>query len=234
MIVLSLLTAAVAPGLCLLFYFYLKDRYDAEPVHMVAKMFFLGAIIVFPTMVLQRALVLGFGENPILYSFVYAAGIEEFCKWFILYFVLFKNVIFDEPYDGIVYSVAVASGFATMENIFYAFLNHPSFFDLLLRGILPVSGHALFGVTMGYYLGEAKFHPTNDRKYLFVALLIPLLYHGIFDYILLVNATWVWMMVPLMIFLWVRSLWKVKKANNKSSLRHLPLEDEVRMSTTSP
>ncbi len=82
MIFLALLTAAVAPGLCLLFYFYLRDQYDAEPIGMVAKMFFMGLVIVFPTMVFQRALVLGFGENPFLYSFIYSAGIEEFFKWF--------------------------------------------------------------------------------------------------------------------------------------------------------
>lgn len=232
MIFLSLLTAAVAPGLCLVLYFYLRDQYDSEPIGMVAKMFFMGAVIVFPTMVFQRALVLGFGENPFVYSFIYSAGIEEFFKWFILFFIMFKNVIFDEPYDGIIYSVAVAAGFATMENIFYAFLNQPSFFDLFLRGLLPVSAHAMFGVTMGYYLGVAKFHPTERGKYLLVALSIPVLYHGIFDYILLIHTNWVMLIVPLMTFLWLRSLWKVKKANSKSSLRQIPFEDEVKMSGT--
>ncbi|GAK39980.1 protease [Paenibacillus sp. TCA20] len=40
MLLFSVLTAAIAPGLALLTYFYLKDRYDAEPLHIVIRMFF--------------------------------------------------------------------------------------------------------------------------------------------------------------------------------------------------
>ncbi|GIP32364.1 glutamic-type intramembrane protease PrsW [Paenibacillus sp. J2TS4] len=233
MLWLSLLTAAIAPGMALLVYFYLKDRYEPEPVHMVARMFLFGALLVFPTMVLQRALVLGFGENPILFSFVYSAGIEEFFKWFVLFFVLYKNEYFNEPYDGIVYSVAVASGFATVENVFYALLNFSSFADLFLRALLPVSGHALFGVSMGYHLGKAKFNKDREKRFLLIAVLLPVFYHGIFDYILLLKTNWVLLIATFMVFLWVRSLRKVRKANDRSSFHPLRSEEEVKMSSFS-
>ncbi|MFD0867754.1 Protease prsW [Chlamydia abortus] len=233
MLWLSLLTAAIAPGMALLVYFYLKDRYDPEPVHMVARMFLFGALLVFPTMVLQRALVLGLGESPVLYSFVYSAGVEEFFKWFVLYFVLYKHAFFDEPYDGIVYSVAVSAGFATVENVFYALLNFVTFSDLLLRALLPVSGHALFGVSMGYHLGRAKFSQQREKRFLLFAICIPILYHGLFDYILLLRTNWMFLIAVFMVFLWVRSLRKVRKANDRSSRRHLHPQEEVKMSTFS-
>lgn len=228
MMLLSVLIAAIAPGIALLSYFYLKDRYDAEPISMVARLFLFGALLVFPTMVLQRALTLGLGEHPLLFSFGISAGIEEFLKWFVLYFFIYKHVLFDEPYDGIVYAVAASLGFATLENVIYALIGFPSFSNLVYRALLPVSGHALFGVTMGYYLGKAKFNRAAEKKYLLLALALPICFHGIFDYILLVEKVyWVWLMAPLMLFLWVWSMRKVKRANARSPLRVVRREEEI-------
>lgn len=47
---LSVLAAAIAPGLALLAYFYWKDRYDAEPLSIVIKVFLAGVLIVLPAM----------------------------------------------------------------------------------------------------------------------------------------------------------------------------------------
>ncbi|MBO9606427.1 MAG: intramembrane metalloprotease PrsW [Paenibacillaceae bacterium] len=228
---LSILIAAIAPGIALLSYFYLKDRYEPEPISMVAKLFVFGALLVFPTMVLQRSLVLGIGgegEHPLLFSFVISAVIEEFLKWFIIYFFIYKHTVFDEPYDGIVYAVAAALGFATMENVLYAIVGFPSFSNLLYRALLPVSGHALFGVMMGYHLGKAKFNRLREKRYLVYSLVFPIVYHGLFDYILLMKKQyWVWLITPLMAYLWIRSMLKVKRANARSPLRVVRREEEI-------
>jgi RsiW-degrading membrane proteinase PrsW (M82 family) len=226
---LSVITAAIAPGIALLAYFYLKDRYETEPILMVARLFLAGGLIVFPTMVLQRALVLSLGDQPFLFSFGISAGVEEFLKWFLLYYLIFKHVEFDEPYDGIVYAVAVSLGYATVENVLYAVTNVSTISNLMFRAFLPVSGHALFGVVMGYHLGIAKFRSSRKRTMLALSLALPLLYHGVFDYLLLrLHAHWLWLMVPLMLLLWIRSIWKVNQANAKSPLRLIKLEEEIK------
>lgn len=232
MFLLSILAAAIAPGLSLLAYFYLKDRYEAEPVHTVIRMFIMGVLLVFPTMVLQRAFVLGFGENPFLYSFVYSSFLEEFLKWFILYFLIYKHQAFDEPYDGIVYATAVSLGFATMENVMYALLFSPSVSSLVMRALLPVSGHALFGVMMGYHMGKAKFRGgTSERSELIYSLCLPVVYHGVFDYIILdAKPYWMWLMIPLMLFLWRKSLMRMNRANDRSPLRAVIREEEIKIS----
>jgi RsiW-degrading membrane proteinase PrsW (M82 family) len=222
--------AAVAPGIALLSYFYLKDRYETEPIHLVAKMFLLGVLIVFPTIVLQRGMIHEFGEGNFVISFLSSAGLEEFLKWVVLYHLMYRHASFDEPYDGIVYAVAVSLGFATLENIFYAFLNTPSFSSLLFRAFLPVSGHALFGVMMGYYLGKAKFNPRRTRRYLFLSLFMAIFWHGVFDYILVSAKTyWIWLMVPLMAYLWIRSLSRVHRANSRSPFRAVNSEEEIKI-----
>lgn len=228
---LSVITAAVAPGIALLAYFYLKDKYDSEPIHMVARVFLYGVLLVFPTMVLQRTLVVGLGENPLLFAFGITGAIEEFFKWFILYYAIYKHTVFDEPYDAIVYAVSVSLGFATLENVIYALLNSFSFSILLFRALLPVSGHALFAVMMGYYMGKAKFgDPSRKNVLLLLSLIVPILCHGLFDYILMqTKSNWTWLIVPLMVFMWVRGMGNVNRANSKSPFRAVRSEEEIKM-----
>jgi RsiW-degrading membrane proteinase PrsW (M82 family) len=52
---LSILSAGVAPGIALLLYFYLKDKYKAQPIVMVFRSFIFGSLLVFPIMVIQYA-----------------------------------------------------------------------------------------------------------------------------------------------------------------------------------
>jgi RsiW-degrading membrane proteinase PrsW (M82 family) len=83
---------------------------------------------------------------------------------------------------------------------------------------------------MGYQLGKAKFHPGKERKHLRIALLMPLLFHGIFDYILLdFKAAWLWLMLPLMVLLWFFSLRMLNKANDRSPFRVVQREEEFKI-----
>ncbi|TCZ81238.1 intramembrane metalloprotease PrsW [Paenibacillus albiflavus] len=229
--ILSIIMAAIAPGLSLLAFFYLKDRYETEPIHLVVKVFLLGALLVFPSMILQNEL-LGIGKvNDFVFSFVITSGIEEFLKFFLLYHMIFHHKAFDEPYDGIVYAVSISLGFATLENIFYALFNSMTFTNLLVRALLPVSGHALFGVSMGYYMGKAKFEPSKKKIFLFLSLLVAVFWHGLFDYIMLVATNyWMWIMIPFMIILWLRTMWKVEQAHEHSPFRVFHREEKVKLS----
>lgn len=210
---LAVITAGVAPGLALLSYFYLRDKYDTEPIIMVFRIFIFGAILVFPIMFIQYILnVEGIVKPGILQAFFATSLLEEFFKWFILYYTVFQHMEFDEPYDGIVYGSAVSLGFATVENILYLLANGVEF--AIGRALLPVSSHALFGVIMGFYLGKGKFSKLElRRKWIFLALFIPFCLHGIYDYILMSQEKWMYFMIPFMIFLWWFGLRRLKLAN---------------------
>jgi RsiW-degrading membrane proteinase PrsW (M82 family) len=170
------------------------------------------------------------GESPFIFSFVISAGVEEFFKWFVLYHIIYNHTEFDEPYDGIVYAVAVSLGFATLENVMYVFLEPATFGTLMMRALLPVSGHALFGVYMGYSLGKAKFSVGKSVKmHLWLALLLPLIWHGAYDFMLLtVPSTWIWLAVPFMLFLWFSGIRMVNNANAVSPFRFLKREEEIK------
>jgi len=231
MLLFSVLTAAIAPGVSLLTYLYLKDKYDSEPVHMVVRMFILGILIVIPIMVIQRGLELWIGYDAFVFSFIQSASVEEFMKWFVLYHFIYNHTEFDEPYDGILYAAAISLGFATLENVLYAIYSPSTVGTLLMRALLPVSGHALFGILMGYYLGKAKFAPARESKfYLTVALAVPLILHGAYDWIMVsVRSNLMWFIVPFMIVLWIWGLNKMNSASSKSPFRLVSNEDQVNL-----
>ncbi|MGZ4159413.1 MAG: glutamic-type intramembrane protease PrsW [Neobacillus sp.] len=208
---LGILTAGIAPGLALLSYFYLKDEYESEPISFVLRTFLYGALLVFPIMFIQHVLMTEhLIKSEIMDAFLSSSLLEEFFKWFILFYAVYQHVEFDEPFDGIVYGVAVSLGFATIENIFYLIANGIE--HAMTRALLPVSSHALFGVIMGFYIGKAKFTDGNKAKWVILSLLLPFLLHGFYDFILLSQEHWIFIIFLFMIFLWWFGLRKVKMA----------------------
>ncbi|MDZ5471179.1 glutamic-type intramembrane protease PrsW (plasmid) [Bacillus sp. 31A1R] len=211
----GILSAGIAPGLALLSYFYLKDEYESEPISMVLRTFIFGALLVFPIMFIQYVFeVENIVQSDFIKAFLSTSLLEEFFKWFILFYTVYQHVIFDEPYDGIVYGVSVSLGFATAENILYLIANGLE--HAIGRALLPVSSHALFGVIMGYYLGKGKFSQVLKSKWILLSLSVPFLLHGVYDYILISFDYWVFYILPFMVFLWWLALRKVKIARSLS------------------
>ncbi|WP_066294216.1 glutamic-type intramembrane protease PrsW [Bacillus sp. FJAT-29937] len=213
---LGILSAGIAPGLALLSYFYLKDQYGSEPVFTVFRTFLFGAILVFPIAFIQYVLEKEYNiQSSLINAFLSSGMLEEFFKWFILFYAVYQHVDFDEPYDGIVYGASVSLGFASLENILYLIsygLEHA-----IGRALLPVSSHALFGVIMGYYIGKGKFSATSKAKWIMLSFLFPVILHGTYDFILITQENWLIIMFPFMIFLWWFGLRKVKKARELSA-----------------
>jgi len=197
-----LVVPALAPGLFLLFYFYTKDMYEPEPRGLIIKIFVLGILVAIPAAIIEFYLVSD-GENLfrlILDYFIGVAFVEEFLKFSAFYLGAYRKSEFDEPMDGIVYSVAASLGFATIENLVYVAMG--GIIVAVLRAVLSVPGHALFGATMGYYSGLAKFNPREESKLLARGVLLATLYHGLYDICITTEPLLFFLVViPLMIWL---------------------------------
>ena len=60
---------------------------------------------------------------------------------------------FNEPYDGIIYSLFLTMGFALVENISYVIGNEETGFSVAIaRMFTAIPMHATCGIVMGYYL----------------------------------------------------------------------------------
>ena len=109
-------------------------------------------------------------------------AIEEFFKFLPVWLVAARLKEFDEPMDGIIYAVAAALGFATVENVLYAVAlgDHMIFF----RAFTSTPAHACFSGLVGYHLGKAMF-ADRRRKFLVIrALLCVTALHGAYDMLL--------------------------------------------------
>ena len=208
-----LLTVAIAPGLALFSYFYLRKEIANEPSRTLFHTFIYGAIMTFPIMFIQHV----FEEENVFSSYflrdvVFTSGLEEFFKWLILLLAIYRHVEFEDAYDGILYGASVSLGFATVENILYLFTFGTDI--AFIRALLPVSSHALFGVVMGYYFGRAKFaEESQKRKFLFTALLASFSLHFIYNGIFLIHNLFLYLIIPFMLFLWWFGLTRVKYAH---------------------
>lgn len=215
---LAIVGAAIAPGIAILSYVYLRDHLQPEPISMVVRTFLFGILLVFPIMLLQYVIQTEWELNQAFFQAVIASAlIEEFFKWLIVYHSAYKHVAFDEPYDGIVYAVSVSLGFATLENLFYLIING---LDVAFwRALLPVSSHALFGIWMGYYMGLSKFSKKSKEKTTrtIVSLLLPIMLHACYNLILLTTQNWLWLIIAFMAILWWKGLKKVRLAHEFTS-----------------
>ena len=187
---LILFGIAVLPVVILMIYIYRQDKYQKEPIKSLAKAF-IGGMIAIPLDILIVTgvnAVLGNSDiaNTVFFSAFLEAGIpEELSKFLIFMIFIWNDKNFDEYFDGIVYATFIGLGFACVENIEYVFSY--GFQTGVVRALLSVPGHFLFGVVMGYFLSLAKFHPEKRGTYLLSGLLLTMLAHGLFDWLLMVS-----------------------------------------------
>jgi RsiW-degrading membrane proteinase PrsW (M82 family) len=116
-------------------------------------------------------------------AFVVAAFTEELFKFLFVMILIWRSKHFNEQFDGIVYAVYVSMGFAMVENVLYVLDGGLS--TALVRAFTAVPAHAIFAVSMGYFLGRAKFNKTRRVTFLFAAIGMPILLHGLYDFILM-------------------------------------------------
>ncbi len=189
---MTLILLALAPVALIIFYIYLRDKYEKEPKRLMIYCFVFGGIFsIVITTILYMFFDLFFplnNEYSVIQQFVRAFFIvaltEEFSKYIIVRYYAQPKKAFNEPYDGIVYAVMVSMGFAAVENIFYVIEGGVT--TALLRAFTAVPAHATFGILMGYYMGKAKFS-NNRARYNLTGLLLAILFHGAYDFFLFIN-----------------------------------------------
>src|SRR5438132_1139138 len=172
------------------------DRYEAEPLWMLATAFFWGALVaVFIAFLLNTAneLIVTAATNDVRVgenfgAVISAPIVEESAKAFILLILFFwKKDEFDGIIDGIVYAGMVGLGFAMTENIlYYGRAVQVGLGSLtlifILRGMAAPFSHPLFTSMTGIGLGWSR---QSDNG--FVKVTMPVL--G-FMLAILMHATW--------------------------------------------
>jgi RsiW-degrading membrane proteinase PrsW (M82 family) len=220
---MNLLLLASAPVFIILVYVYIRDKYDREPIGLLLKTLLAGALTVIPVMIINSGIegyksnFSGYGETAYV-AFIVAGLVEEFFKFVTLYLLIWKNREFNERFDGIIYAVFISLGFALIENIMYVYTYGESVG--YTRALTAVPAHALFGITMGYFFGQAKFSKKDKLLHFSKALIYPVLLHGIYDFILMSQHPYLLLVfIPFIIYLWRAGFKKMKILSNNSRFR---------------
>ncbi|HXQ73110.1 MAG TPA: PrsW family intramembrane metalloprotease [Pyrinomonadaceae bacterium] len=195
-LMLGLITATLPVPLYIILVLWI-DRYEAEPLWMLATAFFWGALIAtFFAFLLNTTSqgVVGALANAnagqAFAAVISAPIVEEIGKAFILFiFFFWKKDEFDGVVDGIVYASLTALGFAMTENILYYGKaaneggGEALTLVLIIRGFFAPFSHPLFTSLTGIGLGLARQSTNIAVKVLtpIIGLLMAIFMHSIWN-----------------------------------------------------
>lgn len=189
------LVAAVVPTFLYVLLFYWADRYEREPLWLLALAFFWGAVpAIFASFLGEWFIGTPFVNAPgsaaaaLIEGSVVVPIVEECIKavalWGIFYWAYEE---FDNVLDGLVYGALIGFGFAMTENILYFIgaFSGGGFAGLstviFLRSILFGMNHALYTSLVGIGFGLARNRTDRVGRVLLplVALFIAIVIHSL-------------------------------------------------------
>ena len=221
-----LIVAAVIPAVFLMVRVYQLDRLERESPYLVWKLIRAGIFSSLIAMVAERVLsvilkasVNDRGIYNILLYFVIVAFSEEGAKYYLMRKNTWSSWEFNCQYDGIVYAVFVSLGFALWENISYVM--HFGFSTAIVRAVTAIPGHTCFGVFMGLFYGLARKYENGGMRekaklYSILAVIIPALLHGAYDYIASVGVS-AWYFVGFIAILFTMSYFIAVKMSRQDT-----------------
>jgi protease PrsW len=191
---------ALAPSAFIAAYIVYRDRKAPEPPGMLLRAF--GGGLLTPLLSLPLSLFFqqlglddaGDSVRTLGYAFITVATSEELAKFAVLW-IISRSPWFDEPFDGIVYGVIVALGFATLENFLYVFSEDGGSMTIALKRMFTaVPAHAAFGAMLGYFLGLARYLHSGNPIVTLVGILLAIFFHGAYDFFLMAASENWWVL----------------------------------------
>jgi len=198
----------LATSLFWLQYADLKDKLQPEPRHKLIFAYLLGigacglALAAF-----WLTDILGFPEYDAgdrgwlaTYCFLIIGPIEEGAKLLVFLAVVYRWKEFDEPIDGLVYSAAIAFGFATLG-------------EQLGRSFALPFTHAMFAAIWGLGIAHARFHIKTRWKrtwFQIGSVLLAMFLHGLYDWLIFAHKASIEIGV-LIFVIWFAVIWRARK-----------------------
>lgn len=220
------------------------DRYDREPLHLVAGVFLWGALAA-PVFSVAGCSAVGFGLDLGHLALAGWIGplVEELAKAVGILLVVFLSREFDNPTDGVVYGTACGLGFAVTENLCYTVSGlgssaiEASLIVVLVRTALAAGIHAVSSATLGGCIGFAYL--SRDRlsriAWVIAGLVGATLIHAGWNLMLLrlqsagesVPLTRWFVLVPALYAFYLLALWVFLRSEQRILARELTEEVEL-------
>jgi RsiW-degrading membrane proteinase PrsW (M82 family) len=182
----GLVLVSFAPGLFWLWLYLRQSRIRPSPKRLVALAFLSGMISTIPAgiinmLALDESL---FVDGASLTTFAIAmlivvGPVEESSKFLAVRLSVYRSSYFQEPMDGLVYAAAASLGFASIENLLYAYQLGAEV--MIVRGPLSTVAHLTFGSIWGYGLGLHQRSGRNRAGLVLVTLIAAAALHAAFN-----------------------------------------------------
>ena len=207
-------------------WFWLKqeDSEEPEPPGLIILSFIIGGVLVLIAIGLEKYS-LTFIKNNTTQVIIWAT-IEEILKLIGVSVILFGNKIIRKPIDYPMYFIAVALGFAAVENFLYLInpLNTEGTIVGMLTGNLRFLGstllHAISSAMIGSALGLAFYLQKRKFGYLIGGIIFAVTLHSVFNFFIMKGSgenflsvfgfLWVIAIINILIFE------KLKRMGNKN------------------
>ncbi|MGE3063458.1 MAG: PrsW family glutamic-type intramembrane protease [bacterium] len=199
------LLVCLIPFLIIIRFIYLRDRREKEPFRLMMKAFLYGFASIIPIVLLEipfEKLLQSMSVHDAFITGIVPGIIEEGAKYILFVILILNNREFDEPYDGILYATLISLGFALSENLLYIFTNPINV--AFMRAVTAVPGHAMFGISMGYFFFKSKYEGEKLRKtYMISAFIFPALLHFSYNFVIKSSAfIGYYSLLALVVYLW--------------------------------
>ena len=202
----------ILPALVVFLYFYFSNLF-LEQKKIALQIFVLSFVIALIAGELNGFIQKNFSNNnpinnALLVGFFAGGVVEELLKFSVLYFFVLKNYKLNSVKDALAYGATISCGFAAIENFGYVNDLHSA----LVRILLPSPMHGMNGIIMGFYIGFYSL--KNNIKFLGYAILVPIIFHGTYNF--LVGDTLLGIAVLVVMLIFLLKLYKILVENSKS------------------
>ena len=198
-----LVAAAIIPAVILLFEIYKYDRLEKEPGRLLRSLVLKGIVATALAVVTEKIGIAVLGrvfptDSFIYYVFLMYAVVglsEEGFKYLLLRTSTWNSADFNCRFDGVVYAVFVALGFALWENISYVFSYGLG--TALVRAVTAVPGHACYGLAKKQQIWGQEDMSVVSRT---ISVVLPVLIHGTYDLLAVLGNTWIFVIFIAVMF----------------------------------
>jgi RsiW-degrading membrane proteinase PrsW (M82 family) len=193
------------PALLWLIFWQLEDRCDPEPKKLIFIAFGAGMLVV-PLAIPLEYLAQSYLAGPVM--LLVWATIEEVLKFGAAWLLVLRNRAIDEPIDAIIYMLTVALGFAALENTLFLLgpLQGGDTLTSVITGNVRFIGatllHTLASATIGVAIALSFYRNASVRRaYLFGGVVLSVILHTIFNFLILEKGGA--MTFPVFLFVWL-------------------------------
>ena len=191
--ILAAMAGGCLPALAWLWFWRREDAPLPEPRKLIALAFLAGMVTVALVIPIQKFVAPFLATQTLV--FTAWSAIEEVMKYLAARVTVLRRREDDEPIDPVIYMVTVALGFAAVENTLFLLspLSGDTVLQSVMTGNLRFVGatllHVLSSAAIGVMLGLSFYKSKTDRRiYAFFGVILAVLLHSVFNFLILNTA----------------------------------------------